>query len=188
MAELQARKGDWMALASGQQFWPLDPYITEISVDDIAHHLGMICRYGGATKFHYSVAQHVVLICRWLRAAGRSPMEQFWGLHHDDSEAYIGDVIRPLKPEIKGYFAIEDHLMGAIADRFGLSPKMPAIVKEADFRICADERDLCLTPCVEPWGQHLEPLGVEILKWSPEEARAQYLQEHYRLVEEITNG
>ena len=185
MDDLQARAGDWMALASGRQFWPLDPSITEVFVDDVAHHLSMICRYGGATKFHYSVGQHVVLICRWLHAAKRTPMEQFWGLHHDDSEAYIGDVIRPLKAEINGYLAVEEKLMGAIVDRFRLSAKMPSIVKEADIRICADERDQVLNPCIRPWGLELEPLGIEIRKWSPEEARAAFLQEHYRLVEEM---
>lgn len=187
MSDLQARKGDWMALASGRQFWPLDPRPEDIHAEDIAHHLGMICRYGGATKFHFPVAQHAVLICRWLRYVGADPMTQAWGLHHDDPEAFIGDVIRPIKPDLAAYSPIEANLMAVIAQRFGLTGEMPALVKEADNRILRDEATLCLNPCVVDWTKHLEPLGIDILWWSPAEAKAQYLKEHYRLVAEIAD-
>lgn len=190
MSEVQSNShtGDWMALASGRQFWPQDPRVEDIHVEDIAHHLSMICRYGGATAFHYPVAQHAVLICHWLRSVGADSMTQAWGLHHDDPEAYIGDIIRPIKRDLSAYFPIEERLMSVIAERFGLTPEMPPIVQEADNRILADEARDCLRLCVVNWTANIQPLGVEILPWTNEQARDAYLREHYRLVEEIANG
>lgn len=53
----QARVGDWMQTYSGRQYCPLDPRAEEVDDEDIAHHLGMICRYCGACRRFYSVAE-----------------------------------------------------------------------------------------------------------------------------------
>lgn len=46
------------------------------------------------------------------------------GLFHDASEAYIGDIIAPLKALLPDYKALEEKWMYAIAERFGLSPEL----------------------------------------------------------------
>lgn len=188
MTERQARKGDWISLHSGAPWWPFDPRPEEVTVEDIAHHLAHTCRYAGATKWAYSVGHHAVLICRWLQLAGRSPMEQFVGLHHDDPEGIsgFGDVVRPVKNHVPIISKIEGNIwLKAIVPKFGLPATLPPIVKEVDIRICADEKEQALNPHVLPWKSNPEPLGITIFQWTPEEAKANYLMEHYRLAEEL---
>jgi hypothetical protein len=171
-------RGDWMQTFTGRAFYPLDPRAEEIDPLDIAHGLSMLCRYGGHTTQFYSVAEHCVLMSRAV-----APEHALWALLHDATEAYVGDVIRPLKHSLPEYCAIEDRLALVIAERFGIDPQCPAEVKLADTRILLDERAAVLGKAPLFWHpsvEALEPLGVEIQAWSPAEAQEQYLA---RLVE-----
>jgi hypothetical protein len=57
------RTGDWKQVFSGRVIYPLDPRKDEIFAEDIAHALGLICRFGGHCR---------ILLGRWhsLRVAG----------------------------------------------------------------------------------------------------------------------
>lgn len=116
-----------------------------ICIEDIAHHLSMLCRWAGATKSFFSVAQHSVLvskICPWEL--------QKWALLHDAAEAYIGDLTRPLKvllrqmdPDSPGSFdMIETGLMRAIAEKFNLGWPEPPTLAEFDDQIQRVEAEL----------------------------------------------
>jgi len=191
MTDIATRKGSWIALASGRPWYPLDPRPDEVTVEEIAHHLSNICRYTGATLWHYPVSQHAVLMCRWLRSAGHGPMIQMQALHHDDPEALsgFGDIVRPVKRMVPLISEIEDNIWNVvIAPKFGLPFELDPAVTEADLRICADEKEHVLEPAAIPWKSNPEPLGISIFYWSQGEAKAQYLSEHYRLQEEISNG
>src|SRR5690349_636686 len=109
-------RGSWMQTFTGRQFYPLDPRLDEIDPLDIAHALSMICRYGGHTKHFYSVAEHCLLMSHAV-----APEYALWALLHDATEAYVGDMVRPLKHHMPDYRQIEDNLMEVIAERFGLS-------------------------------------------------------------------
>lgn len=76
------------------------------ALDDIAHALSQICRYGGHCKTFYSVAEHAVFVSKRLkrRYPGNRPL-QYAGLHHDDSEAFLGDIPRPIKPLLGAVYA-----------------------------------------------------------------------------------
>ena len=69
----------------------------DVSIEDIAHSLSQQCRFNGRTKFFYSVAQHCLMVSWMLKDAGHSPRMQLLGLLHDATEAYTGDIIKPLK-------------------------------------------------------------------------------------------
>jgi hypothetical protein len=45
----------------------------------------------------FSVAEHAVLVARRLRDQGYPPQVVLGGLHHDDPEAYLHDLTKPLK-------------------------------------------------------------------------------------------
>lgn len=166
-------RGDWMQTFTGRAFYPMDPKPEDVDPLDIAHALGMTCRYGGHVTRFYSVAEHCVLMSYAV-----APEDALWALLHDATEAYVGDMIRPLKRSMPAYRQTEDRLSLVIAERFGLDPVCPAGVKEADNRILLDERAAVLGPSPQPWSDYLEsltPLGVTIKAWSPVHAGSQYL-------------
>jgi hypothetical protein len=171
---MPARKGDWMQTHSGRAFWPLDPRADEIVIEDIAHGLSMQCRYGGHTLKFYSVAEHCVLM------ASKAPAGfGLATLMHDATEAYLADVIRPLKRHLDNYKAIEAELERVIAARFGLSFPMPPEVKRLDEAIVADEKAQAMAPAPLPWAQwnnDTKPLGVTLQFWKPKRAEREFLR------------
>lgn len=165
-------RGDWIQTAAGHQFWPIDPRASEIVIEDVAHALSLLCRFGGHCLRFYSVAEHSVLMARAV-----SPENRAWALLHDATEAYLVDVPRPLKPFLVGYREAEDKIARAVCERFGLPLDMPAEVKAADTRILTDERQQNMAPAPKPWSTDTEPLGVTLQFWSPEQAKREFLAE-----------
>jgi hypothetical protein len=106
-----------------------------------------------------------------------APEHALWALLHDATEAYLGDMIRPLKHAMPDYRAVEDRLMAVICDRFGLPRDCPAEVKEADNRILRDERAVLLREPPLPWSsiEQVPALGVTIHGWLPKEAEYLFL-------------
>jgi len=165
-------RGDWMQTFTGRAFYPLDPRVEDIDPLDIAHALSLLCRYGGHVQRFYSVAEHCVLMSEVV-----APVNALWALLHDATEAYLGDMIRPLKHAMPDYRAVEDQLTQVICNRFGLGWDCPADVKLADNRILRDERDALMAEPPMPWHsiEQVPALGVEIQCWSAQEAEARYL-------------
>lgn len=161
-----------MQTFTGRQFYPMDPRAEEIEPVDIAHALSLICRYGGHVKRFYSVAEHCVLMSEEVPAE-----HALWALLHDATEAYVGDMVRPLKRQLPDYCAAEDRVMVSVAERFGLaSAEMPPEVKDADNRILLTERDALMPNTRYSWAQDgMTPLPVTVSGWQPREAEARYL-------------
>lgn len=106
-------------LASGALFDLLDPEGSEFTLYDIAHGLGRVCRFAGHTNRFYTVAEHCVHVSRLVGAEEEAtPMLARAALLHDASEAFIGDVTRPLKALLPDYRKIEATVELAIANRF----------------------------------------------------------------------
>jgi hypothetical protein len=180
----ELRIGDWMQTAHGRQFWPCDPRPSEIFLDDIAHALSMLCRYGGHCRRFYSVAEHSVLLSHVVSAE-----DARWALLHDASEAYIVDVPRPLKPFLAGYAAAEEAIMAAVCRRFGLPEAMPPRVKAADRSILTDEMMQAMETPPVPWSTAGEPLGVTLQFWTPDIARERFLDRALQLgIAEVPAG
>lgn len=173
MTETAIRRGDWMQTYTGRAFWPLDPRPEDIDPTDIAHALSMLCRYGGHVRDFLSVAEHCVLMSQVV-----SPAHALWALLHDATEAYLGDLIRPLKLQMPAYRDIEQRLMAVICERFGLDPVCPKEVTAADNRILRDERDALMAEPPLPWTsiEQVPALGVKIWRWPPDVAERHYLR------------
>jgi len=101
-----------------------------IDIDDIAHALSMICRFGGHSPRHYSVAEHCLLVASLV-----SDEYRLAALLHDASEAYVGDMVSPLKhlDSMEPYRALEDVIHGLIEAKFDVQFNSQAI-KEADMK------------------------------------------------------
>lgn len=172
---------------SNRYFDLLNPDPNDIFIEDIAHALSHIARFSGNTREFYSVAQHCVLCSRI------NPSQMvFEKLLHDAAEAYIGDLVSPIKNLFPGYKLIEDGIDKAIANRYGLSCGFQSAVevKRADLIMLVNEKRL-LFPKNEQdhheWAgvyQSLKRLGiepgeiarVEIDPWPAKQARQAFLE------------
>jgi hypothetical protein len=175
-----ARFGDWSCTYTGLQFWPLDPRAAEICIEDIAHALSLLCRFGGHCRSFYSVAQHSVLVS-WHC----DEPDALWGLLHDASEAYLMDLPRPIKHSagLERYREAEQLVMQAACDHFGLPTSMPESVERADESLLATEaRDLMPAASVARWTLSEHPLVGPIEPWSPERAEKKFLDRFHKLV------
>ena len=183
------RKGDWMQMfPSGQQFWPLDPRQEDICLEDVAHALSNLCRFGGQVSNFYSVAQHSVHCSEYVteeaRAVGR-PHDEIerlgaQALMHDGTEAYLIDVPRPIKRNLTNYAEIETRLAEVMSERFGIDlVNLPPEVREADERMLFTEKRDLLKPSPAPWtvaqGVSSTPYDQRIVPWSPPYAREAFL-------------
>jgi hypothetical protein len=168
-----------MLTSTGRMFFPLDPRADDVRIEDIAAGLSRQCRYGGQLRDDvdfYSTAEHCVALARHFLSQGEKELAK-WALLHDAAEAYLNELIRPIKPAVPQYRDLESRLMWEICGRFGLPFEAPQEVKEADRRILLDERLQVMPESPLPWTTDGEPLGAIILCYSPRMARAAFL--HY---------
>jgi len=163
-------RGDWIQTYSGRAFYPLDPRPEEVAIEDIAHALAHLCRFGGHSLRFYSVAEHCVLLSRAVATE-----HALWALLHDASEAYLVDVPRPIKKQLTGYAEAEQRVMRAICERFGLDPQEPPAVKQADTRILTDEARQVMARPPQPWATEAEPLGITLEFMNSEQAKWGFL-------------
>lgn len=163
----------WMQTFTGRQFFPTAPRGEDLAIEDIAHALSLICRYGGHVHRFYSVAEHCVHLSYAVE-----PEHALWALMHDSTEAYVGDMVRPLKQSMPAYRQVEDHLMTVIAEHFGLpGVVIPQAVVDVDTRILLDERAALMPNTHYPWDiETLAPLGVDIQAWTPTVAERAYIE------------
>jgi len=162
----------------GNWFNVLEPTADMVVLEDIAHALANQCRFTGHLKQFYSVAQHSVLVSQVC-----NPEDALWGLLHDGSEAFLSDIARPVKkhPTLgPAYASIEDGLMRAICDRFGLAHEMPASVKEADNTVLmAEARALMPSNWRVSFSDAAftyDVADVSVKPWSPSWAKDEFLR------------
>lgn len=162
----------WTQTNSRRKMFATKPIAEEIFLGDIAHALSQQCRFTGHTSAFYSVAQHSVMVSRGLEPC--DPKLALWGLLHDASEAYLADIPAPIKRHrlMEGYRDLEDRVMKAVCERFGLPAEQPHVVHTVD-RIQQDFEARALLPGGALW---LGPGTVPDLEaWSPERAKAEFL-------------
>lgn len=184
----------WIQTYSGFSFEFTNPSQEAICLVDIAHALGMQCRYNGHCKQFYSVAEHSYWAS--IRAAdiaaakaqkGELTREQGLAiaraaLMHDAAEAYVGDMVKPLK-SISGmemFTYAETYIIEQICKKypFPTDPVANAIVHQADMEMLAIEKRDVMGPCSRAWDGLLpipEPSYVEIGFWAPDIAQARWL-------------
>lgn len=161
---------------TGRAFWPLHPTVEALSVIDIAHALSNQCRYSGHVKWFYSVAQHCVLLAKWLQERGGSPEDCLQILMHDAPEAYLVDIPRPVKQYMPQYRVWDKAINDKVREWMGWSDKpMPTMQDELDSRIIVDERAQLMSNSGLDWGHDLAPLGIVIEPWEPEYAEKAFL-------------
>lgn len=167
--------GHWMTTYTGKKFHYKNPTPDEICIEDIAHHLSLICRYTGAVRVFYSVAEHSI------KAAEIVPEHlRLSALLHDAAEAYINDISRPVKYSHR-LDETERSISKVINSKFGITPDVPEI-KEVDSVLLATEaRDLMAN--TDGWAELPEPLVDKIRPISSRLAEITFLYRFRRYTE-----
>jgi len=109
--------------SNGELIDALNPDPSQIDIPTIAHHLSMQCRFNGACREFYSTAEH--------SATGAAIALREYDDHelalafllHDAHEAFIGDIVSPMKPFLTDspWWHAADALDLAIQERFDVS-------------------------------------------------------------------
>ncbi len=193
----------------------LDLRPEDVEITDVAHHLSWTCRYNGAIEDWYNNGQHSVLASEIVEqlidnedVADAFPelrfLVPFATLIHDGSEAYTGDVTRPMKNALR-YAAriygirspidvVEDIVQGVIEQAFYLprgtlvaedakttsTVQAHLLVKRAD-NLALTVEDAALRPamkCGVPDEVNLDFLNAapQRVIWTRHEARAAFLE------------
>ncbi len=154
----------WIQTWNGYSFDLLEPRPQDINIEVIAHALSNQCRFGGHCSRFYSVAQHSVWVSHECE-----PENALWGLLHDATEAYLGDVVSPLKKmrEMAGYRDIENKIHQTIAQRFSLPINIPRDVHDADCRVMVTEAYQLMQPMNQEWQKQIEKKEIRQASWAP---------------------
>lgn len=151
-----------------------DPWSYDYNAEELAHSLSNICRYTGHCSPFYSVAEHSVLVSRVV-----PPEYALEGLLHDASEAFCGDVSKPLKEMIGSvYKDIENEVQAAISHFFGIQYPYPPEVHKADGALYWAERKTVAKSKVFDvlWLQDIEAADVKPVGLSPVTAKREFLE------------
>ncbi len=173
------RRGDWFLTFSGVQFWPMDPRPDEVRIEDIAHALSRVCRYGGHCLDWYSVAQHSLMVSTLV-----PPDLALHGLLHDAEEAYTGDMIRPIKHGLRedtsAFDEMADRITQAIWAAFNLSRPTQREwnwIKDADNIALSTERRDLVRETSHEWSvtRSHPPAGGRIVPMERDAAKTSFL-------------
>jgi uncharacterized protein len=157
------KKGDWFLTYTGKKFYPLDPDPDMICIRDIAHALSQVNRFGGHSREPYNVGHHSILVSSMLET------DKLEGLMHDAPEAYVGDMVQPLKRFMPEFREVEKLIWRVICAKYGMKEELPPSVKYADLVLLMTEKRDLLVKHPDPWAvteEEYPPLPGTIIPWS----------------------
>lgn len=143
----------WAQLARDASYdYHSGTFAGEVRIADVAHSLAGINRYNSWTGIYWPVASHAVLVAEILAAVPDNPPALvLGGLHHDDRETLVGDMISPFLASLsdrtydelkraarRAQFAIESAL--GIAHIVALGETARDVIKAADIAALEAER------------------------------------------------
>jgi len=151
---LQEGKDTFLKTYTGKKVSILNPSEDDISLYDISHALSMQCRYNGHCSSFYSVAEHTVLGTSFMIKHDSSPAQIKAWLLHDATEAYVGDLIRPVKAHLQGFKDIEEVFATVINRKYGveLSDDILETIHYVDNVMVAWEKRDLMKGSKETWG------------------------------------
>ena len=168
------------------------PEPATLVIEDVAHALSNLCRFGGHGRRFYSVAEHslytATLITRRLRALMLEPWcvaGAIAALLHDAAEAYLVDIPRPVKTLLPMYGELEARMLEAIRQRFvPWAPNFAAEVKVVDDIMLVTEAPQ-LEIDMANWSakyQCITPCDITLSMLTPSEAEPMFLDVYHSLM------
>lgn len=113
-----------------------DPKPESIDIIDIAKGLAYKPHFSGMSPYFFSIAQHCLLVVDLILKSDDVVETEavLAGLMHDAAEAYIGDMIKPLKVHFPLFTDIEDRILGVIFKKYGIDIKYMEYIKPFDVK------------------------------------------------------
>lgn len=151
---------EWFETYSGIKFYPLNPKVEDINIIDIVNSLTQLVRAGGHFKHFYSIASHLINCTSeaeqrtkdWDKDKQEEFLKQVF--IHDFTEAYVSDLVSPLKRSIPEYKEVENKIEQVIYEKFGVTLDKNSdnykLLKEIDVAITAYEA-YHLMPNLKHW-------------------------------------
>lgn len=109
---IMTKSGAIIDLSHAKKGW--FPEDADFRMSDIAWALGRTLRYNGHIRQDYTVAHHSIILSYFVPRKYRLE-----ALLHDAAEAYVGDVISPVKELVPEFARLEDVIAGHIMQKFG---------------------------------------------------------------------
>jgi hypothetical protein len=163
-------RNSYIMTYSGREFYPYDPKPEDVRILDIAHALALQCRFNGHCSRFYSVAQHSVIVSTVV------PEEHaLQGLLHDAAEAFVGDLVRPIKRGLQAFSDVEDAVHAACMKAFDLPCDLAEEVRAADDAVLVTEMRDLMPPYARGLDVQAMPLPGHIVPVGPEEAERMFL-------------
>ncbi len=144
----------------GNKVDPLEVAAEDITLEDIAHALSLMCRGNGQVVHFYSVGQHCINCAKEAKARGWNERLQLGCLLHDAAEAYMSDLITPIKVHMPQYYEIEDRFLKAVYEKFGLAD----LSKEEWDKIMDVDRALLTYDLVELLKEPVPEEGYRVVR------------------------
>jgi hypothetical protein len=132
-----------------------------ICIEDIAHALAGLPRWGGHLNRHYSVAQHCVLCARMAK----SKVDKQAALLHDATEAFILDMPTPIKAKLTQYKRVENKLMNVIFKKYSIPYPYSTKIKKIDTKMLHIE-----------WDNLVDSDNKKFKCWSKKKAKKEFLK------------
>jgi len=176
-------RGVWMQVGAGRIFYPFDPRPEEVHIDDIGTGLSRIIRYNGHSDTWVTVAQHSVQCEYMARKDGLSVSDRLAILMHDAAEAYIGDMIRPLKCMFPEFKRVEAKVYAAIEEALSLPYLDESTIKYYDNLAWAwEKRDFFPSSREWPYTPDIPDHLHTMVQWSHAHSRNVFMATFWHLV------
>ena len=133
--EFFSNGNDVIRTFTGRFVDPFNMSTDDVDLEDIAHGLANIRRFGGQTRKPISVLSHIYFGYQYLLWEGDAPRTDEEMLHwllHDAAEAYIGDIPSPIKNRLYDFQSLESGLKSVIYQKFEVKSGVPYFVSVVD--------------------------------------------------------
>lgn len=151
----------------------VDPNPDDFDIGEIMTALCRIRRYNGlGTRQPWTVGQHSLLCHRFAVQDGvTEPLALLTIVLHDAPEAYLGDMIQPVKQGLPEYKQREHRFWAGMCRRWGMPIVLPEIVHHYDRLALSSEKAALIAPEAGDWPNlpKPRPLPPEITDLSDEE-------------------
>ena len=158
---------DCIRTNSGLMMNIFEPTLEMICIEDIAHALANMPRFGCHLNRFYSVGQHSIACARLV-----SKENKLAALLHDASEAYMLDIPTPIKNRLPDYKKYEHALMLKIAEKFGFDYPLNKELKDADRKMLETEWEALVVN---------EKEHKNFVCWNSNETKQYFLESYYQL-------